>query len=160
MPPRKKALRAKRVDKPTSLRRRDGAKAKADLSQLEREMERVPRSALKRGKPLKRTAIKANGAQLTREQPSKRSVVGGIPSHVRAEVRRRSAGLCEANWEGVCAPGQHRAQHMHHVILRGQGGPDADWNLLHVCLVVHRHAHDVDRAGAERRGIIRRRTTR
>lgn len=72
------------------------------------------------------------------------------------EVDRRSRGLCEANVPGVCRPGPHRGEHHHHVVLRGQGGPDVAANLLHLCQAVHQWAHDVDRAQAERLGIIRR----
>lgn len=72
------------------------------------------------------------------------------------EVDRRSRGLCEANVPGVCRPGQHRGEHHHHVVLRAQGGPDTAANLLHLCMKVHDWAHNVDRAAAERRGIIRR----
>lgn len=75
---------------------------------------------------------------------------------MKREVRARSGGLCEANWEGVCPPGPHRGEHVHHVILRAQGGPDVAWNGLHLCAAVHTHAHDVDRAGANERGIIKR----
>lgn len=75
----------------------------------------------------------------------------------REQVKRRARGWCEANWEGVCPPGVHPGQHAHHVVLRAQGGDHHPDNLLWLCHVVHRHAHDVDRAGAEARGIIRRR---
>lgn len=72
----------------------------------------------------------------------------------RAAVIFRSRGLCEANWPGVCKPGPHRGDHVHHRRLRSQGGGNELDNLMHVCHVVHGHAHDVDRAGAEERGII------
>lgn len=73
------------------------------------------------------------------------------------DVDSRSRGFCEANVEGVCPPGRHRGEHHHHVILRSQGGPDEAWNLLHICQKAHHWAHNVDRAEAERLGIIRRR---
>lgn len=78
----------------------------------------------------------------------------------RQLVIERSGGLCEANWPGVCKPGPHAGQHVHHRQLRSQGGDHSLDNLMHVCEVVHHHAHNVDRAGAEARGIIRRRAPR
>ena len=75
------------------------------------------------------------------------------------DVKSRSGGWCEANVPGVCIEGRHKAHHVHHVILRSQGGPDEPWNLLHVCNTAHDWAHNVDRAEAERLGIIRRRAS-
>lgn len=72
----------------------------------------------------------------------------------RKAVRERSRGLCEANWAGVCPDGPHQGNQSHHRWLRSQGGPDHVDNGLYVCARVHQHAHDVDRAGAELRGII------
>lgn len=127
---------------------------------------------MKRGGPLKRRArLSANietsrewerrsrAAARERERTAPKPRKAGIPEPERRKVRRRSGGWCEANWpEGCGQPGPHAAQHMHHVILQGQGGPDTAENLLHLCHPVHQHAHDVDRAGAEARGIIRRST--
>lgn len=72
------------------------------------------------------------------------------------QVDRRSGGLCEANVPGVCRPGPHRGEHHHHIRLRGQGGADEAANLLAICAAGHDWAHNVDRAEAERLGIIRR----
>jgi hypothetical protein len=76
----------------------------------------------------------------------------------REAILVRSRGLCEGNWEGVCPPGPHPGRDAHHVQLKAQGGPDIPENLLFLCRKVHRYAHDVDRAGAEARGIIARGT--
>lgn len=165
MPPRKRRLQAtKRLDNRSTLRRREGLQRKRDATTLERRVEREQRARLRRGEaPLPTIKLGSKAARALHHDGkpiSRRSVVGEIPPSVRAAVKRRSGGLCEANWEGVCPPGPHRAQHVHHVILKAQGGPDVEWNLLHLCYVVHQHAHDVDRAGAESRGIIRRRTAR
>lgn len=105
------------------------------------------------------------GTDEERRKPKrpKRGGSNDTPAPIKREVHRRAAEKCEANWPGVCPtdavtgmPLPHRGEHVHHVILRSQGGPDEVWNLLLVCHVVHTHAHDVDRAGAEARGIIRR----
>lgn len=130
---------------------------------------------MKRSGPLKRrTRLKSNAAaQLEwerrtmmrrREDPEHRDVINRRLSTIarkesawqeaRTAVQVRSGGRCEANWDGVCPPGPHRGEHVHHRRLRAQGGSDELDNLMHVCRVVHQHAHDVDRAEAERRGII------
>lgn len=125
---------------------------------------------MKRGGPLKRnTRLKANpdtarawerrsrDAARARERETPKARKPGVSDAERAKVRRRSGGWCEARWpEGCGTSAMHAAEHMHHVVLRGQGGPDTADNLLHLCHRVHQHAHDVDRAGAELRGIIRR----
>lgn len=49
---------------------------------------------------------------------------------VSKNVESRARGLCEARIEGVCLG---RGDAAHHVILRAQGGPDEEWNLLWVC---------------------------
>lgn len=74
------------------------------------------------------------------------------------DVDARSKGFCEANVDGVCPPGRHRADHHHHVWLRSQGGPDEAWNLMHLCHVVHEWAHR-NRQESEQLGIIRRRAS-
>ena len=45
--------------------------------------------------------------------------------------------------------------HIHHAVLRSQGGRDHPDDLLLLCEAHHDHAHNVDRAGAEACGIIR-----
>ncbi|QOR55380.1 MAG: hypothetical protein SHS37scaffold145_31 [Phage 71_18] len=132
---------------------------------------------MKRSGPLKRrTRLRSNAAKVQAWERKTMERRRTDPEHAKAMRSRlaksrrdsselelakeackaRAAGLCEANWEGVCPPGAHRGQQAHHVILRSQGGPDQLWNLLFVCSKVHQHAHDVDRAGAEERGIIKR----
>lgn len=66
----------------------------------------------------------------------------GFPTRVRKRVRRRSGGRCEARVVGVCPTGEHPAQHMHHIWLRGQGGPDTEENALDSCQKVHDWIHD------------------
>ena len=50
--------------------------------------------------------------------------------------------------------------HIHHRILRSQGGPHTVENLLLLCDRHHWMAHNIDRAGAEACGIIRRASAR
>lgn len=94
------------------------------------------------------------------KQPGKKRPSRKVTSWRKAvgDVKSRSRGFCEANVEGVCPSGRHRGEHVHHMILRSQGGPDEAWNLLHICHVAHDWAHNVNRSEAERLGIIRRRT--
>lgn len=70
-----------------------------------------------------------------------------IPAKVKAEVRRRSGGRCEAH--SLRRPGRcvNRAIQMHHRLRRGQGGPHTAENLLHLCGSCHRDVHaDTGRA--------------
>lgn len=100
------------------------------------------RTRLRPGRPRSRVRVKRDG-------PTEMELAC-------IEVDRRSRGLCEANVPGVCPSGQHPGQHHHHRILRAQGGPDTAENLLAICPAGHDWAHNVDRAEAERLGIILR----
>ena len=65
-------------------------------------------------------------------------IAKGIPPKVRADVLERSQGLCEI----AHGPHIHKADHLHHVLMRSQGGKhDAD-NLLAVCWPIHAYLHD------------------
>lgn len=90
-----------------------------------------------------------------KKRPTRKTSAGW--RKVSKEVESRSRGLCEGNVEGVCPAGKHRGDHCHHIILRSQGGPDEAWNLMHLCHVAHRWAHDHPTDAAEL-GIIRRRS--
>jgi len=48
------------------------------------------------------------------------------------------------------------APHVHHQVLRSHGGPHTLDNLILLCEAHHHMAHNIDRAGAEACGIIRR----
>lgn len=104
------------------------------------------------GSDAEREAARAAARRRRKQRDSSPEAVA-----MRRQVKRRSGGLCEANWPGVCPDGPHPGEEVHHVWLRSQGGPDHVNNGLHLCGRVHDHAHDVDRAGAEARGIIRSR---
>ena len=56
------------------------------------------------------------------------------------------------DWDVRCAG----RLHIHHAVLRSQGGRDHPDDLLVLCDLHHHRAHNVDRAGAEEHGIIRR----
>jgi hypothetical protein len=72
---------------------------------------------------------------------------------VSKNVESRAGGSCEARIEGVCLG---RGDAAHHVILRSQGGPDEEWNLLWVCNDgCHAFIH-ANRAWARENGFIRR----
>lgn len=45
--------------------------------------------------------------------------------------------------------------HIHHAVLRSQGGRDHPDDLILLCELHHHIAHNVDRAGAEAAGVIR-----
>lgn len=52
-----------------------------------------------------------------------------IPESVRAEVRARSGGRCEAQLAGCTG----EATEMHHRLRSSHGGPSIAANLLHLC---------------------------
>lgn len=76
-----------------------------------------------------------------------------VPARVRANVRRRSRGQCEARWEDGerC---RRRSRHLHHVIRSGRGGPDVEENLMDLCWPCHDAIH-VDINRAKRLGMLR-----
>lgn len=62
-----------------------------------------------------------------------------IPATVRAAVERRSGGNCEA---AVTANCRRRGGHLHHKLMRSQGGPHTEANLIDVCLHCHGYIHN------------------
>lgn len=64
---------------------------------------------------------------------------GKIPKTVRDAVERRSGGKCEAAVTAAC---RRRGGHLHHKLMRSQGGPHTEGNLIDVCMVCHRYIHD------------------
>ena len=77
---------------------------------------------------------------------------------VREAVLRRDGYRCQAHERefALDLPCSYGEPHVHHRRLRSQGGTDDPENLLTLCSAHHRHAHDVDRRGAELAGIILR----
>ncbi len=59
-------------------------------------------------------------------------------SAMRTAVAKRSAGRCEARWDGCTI----LAAHVHHIKLRSQGGGDEPENLLAVCNHCHTMIHN------------------
>lgn len=93
---------------------------------------------LARRTPLKRTASLKGGGPLPRESKRHRES-GRIPPEVRAEVRARSGGRCEAT--GIHHRCMGWAMQMHHRLPRGLGGKHTAANLLDVCDNAHRVIH-------------------
>jgi hypothetical protein len=86
----------------------------------------VKRTAALRRSPLRRTPMK--------RKPGSKSI---IPPDVRDEVAGRSEGWCEID-HPLC---DGHARHMHHILLRSQGGAHEACNLLHVCGQGHLYIH-------------------
>lgn len=97
---------------------------------------------------------------MDRKQPLKRSPMkrkpprrGAMDPELRSRVMQRDNYTCQARVVGyalhvVC----HRQLHAHHRELVTK--VDSMENLVTVCLNHHHHMHNVDRAGAERFGLI------
>lgn len=120
--------------------------------QKQRDWERRSRRELKRSKPPTAKELrKLPNAGNVAVKPTRSSATYRAACKL---VNERSGGVCEANVPEACPAGAHRAHHHHHVWLLSQGGPDADWNLLHVCLLAHRWIHD-HVGEARERGLIR-----
>ena len=111
--------------------------------------------------PMKRSTIKK---PMMPKAPMKRITPKRKPSGALAEynaefrvnreiVRDRSRGVCEGHVQGVCT---RRAIHVHHVVLRSQGGSNDPADLLDLCGECHTWAH-ANPAKAREKGLIRRR---
>lgn len=79
---------------------------------------------------------------------------GPMPTEVRDEVLARDLD-CVAHRMGFALDVPCWGPlHVHHKRLRSQGGLNHPDNLITLCETHHRHAHDVDRRGAELAGLI------
>jgi hypothetical protein len=119
-------------------------------------MKRSPlqrKTPLKAKTPLKRTPLKARSSLPQSPRTPTKKKRSGFSLQVREQALSRDKGcVARGVWPTVRCFGR---LHVHHVILRSQGGPDTLDNALVLCSAHHTHAHDVDRAGAEAAGIIR-----
>jgi 5-methylcytosine-specific restriction endonuclease McrA len=61
-----------------------------------------------------------------------------IPTTVRDAVTRRSGGKCEA---AVIANCRRKGGHLHHKLMRSQGGKHTEGNLVDVCEPCHMYIH-------------------
>jgi len=98
---------------------------------------------LRRKAPLRRTPFRSAAPKREPMDPNLRNLI----------LRRDK--VCQAHPRGFASdvPCGGRL-HVHHRRLRSQGGPDTEDNLIAVCTVHHHHIHSVDRAGAERAGLV------
>ena len=104
----------------------------------------------------RRIGLRPAGPVLARRpKPATQPRDNRFDADTRRAIFTRDRWECQARhiWPDIECNGR---LHAHHVILRSQGGPGTVDNGLTVCALHHLHAHDVDRAGAEAAGIIRR----
>lgn len=106
---------------------------------LARSSKPLKRSAVR----IKRTAFRAGKRTISREW-----------QQVRRFVEGRANGKCEANTP-ACPSGAHRGEHVHHIVLRSQGGSDDPSSLLFVCAIAHDFIHK-NPAKSYERGWLRR----
>jgi 5-methylcytosine-specific restriction endonuclease McrA len=96
---------------------------------------------MKRGQPLpRRTPLRA--------RPSKRSK---IPDDVRQAVEHRAGFRCEVSGPHCTGGGDH----LHHRLMRSQGGGHTTDNLLLACATDHRYIHSHPEESYQR-GWLRR----
>lgn len=115
---------------------------------LKRKTRLQARTPLKASKPLARSTGTRNKTARSQQTHS------GFSAEVRQQALARDGGcVARSVWPLVRCGGW---LHIHHVMLRSQGGPHTLENALVLCDTHHRIAHDVDRAGAEAAGIIKR----
>lgn len=74
-----------------------------------------------------------------------------MPQHVADTVIDRADGACEAMIRGVCTGG---AEHLHHRMMRSQGGRHTVENLVGVCSTCHRYLHANPAFGYKSRLLI------
>lgn len=77
-----------------------------------------------------------------------------IPVAVRAEVMLRSGGWCEITHDEL--PYNHRGDHLHHRLMRSQGGDHTEENLILVCHQIHHYIHANPAVAYERGWLLRR----
>jgi len=98
----------------------------------------MKRSPIARKTPLKRTGIK-------------RKTGTAMPKSVIDFVKTRANGSCEARTPR-CVGG---VDHLHHKILRSQGGKHTVENLLAVCMPCHTFIHNNPQVSVDNGWIVR-----
>jgi 5-methylcytosine-specific restriction endonuclease McrA len=90
------------------------------------------------------------------KQPVKRRAKRGtVPVKVKRWVKERDGHRCVAKVEGVCTG---KAEHVHHVVRRAQGGDAGMGNLISLCFPCHEYIH-AHVEWARSHGYIRSRST-
>ena len=128
----------------------------------------MQRSPLKRtgfkvkpgAKTLKRTGFKpkqpaANAPPrkpLPKKVSEKTQLFNAEFEKMKPVIKKRSGGFCEARIPSVCTG---RGDHVHHRKLRGQGGTNAEENLIHLCFACHHHAHHAGNEAYEKGWLLR-----
>lgn len=113
---------------------------------------------MKRSPIQRRTPLKSSGSGAPLRSPKRKRSSKAIPPETRESVIRRDRS-CVAWRQGFALDERCRGRdHIHHVVLRSQGGAHDESNLILLCEHHHHLAHDVRRAEAERTGVIRRAT--
>ena len=98
---------------------------------------------------LDRAAVrKSSGATMRSKKPSEPSEA------TREAVRRRANGFCEV----LAFRCEIKGVHIHHRLMRSQGGGHEAENLLLVCDSCHRYIHDQPEYAYERGWLLHRET--
>ena len=113
---------------------------------------------MKRGGPLRRTTpLRRAPIRRSAQRSGRSGNADRVPAEVAEAVLARDQG-CVAHRLGFALDVRCQGRpHVHHAVLRAQGGEHTMENLLTLCELHHHWAHNVDRAGANAAGVIRRR---
>lgn len=76
-----------------------------------------------------------------------------IPAWVREACAARSGGKCEA---GVTKDCRGHGGHLHHKLMRSQGGKHVQENLIDVCRPCHEYIHSHPNWSYEQGYLVRR----
>jgi 5-methylcytosine-specific restriction endonuclease McrA len=111
---------------------------------------------LRRGKPLKRSGFVRSGQASQRPSKQSKPRNGSVTPETAQAVIERDKG-CVAHRLGFALDdGCSGRGHIHHVVLRSQGGGHDESNLIVICEHHHDLAHNSRRSEAEEAGVIRR----
>lgn len=100
--------------------------------------------------PLNRKTPLKSYTTLKRTQMKRRSS-SGVPKSVAQVVKDRAAGRCEAGTPKCVG----RVDHLHHRLLRSQGGKHTEDNLLAVCMPCHTFIHHHPQRSVDNGWIVR-----
>ena len=112
---------------------------------------------IKRSVPIKRTNF-VRSAKAPKSLPKRsKARSGSVTPETAQAVIERDQGCVAHRLGFALGDGCSGRGHIHHVVLRSQGGEHDESNLIVICERHHDLAHNSKRSEAEDTGVIRRR---